>query len=90
MKLRQLLPLASACLLAGCGSSTSESPQSKQAAIRSGLQRLRVELSAERRRLGPNVLGVIVLTKPPKGVSQAEWQAALRKDAPVERLLNAP
>jgi hypothetical protein len=76
--------VAGACLvaIAGCGGSATTTSQSKQAEIAAGLRDLRV-LRLPRGHcdsLGCSVPEYTIGTKPPKGISPAEWRAAIRGD----------
>jgi len=85
--------LACALVLGACGS-TSRSKRT--VALNTALRRLQAEVeqqrskfSGELRRLGGNVdtLGSIslVYAAPPKGVSRAEWAAAVSRDVALQR-----
>jgi hypothetical protein len=80
--------------LGACGSS-AESAQRKQAVITAALQKVQTEYEQARRNppKGLNradVLGSIVLVyaPPPKGISAAEWNTAIRNDRTLQREFN--
>jgi hypothetical protein len=79
---------AGACgaVLAACGST------SHTAAIDAGLRRLQAEFEQKRPNLdmrGKDVLGrvTLVYAAPPKGVSAAEWERAIKTDKPLQRAI---
>jgi hypothetical protein len=90
-----MVGLASALLLTACGS-TAQSNRS--ATINAALRRLQVEVERQRgkldhelrRELGGSVdtLGTAfdVYSVPPRGIGQAEWQAAVKNDRTLQRL----
>ncbi|MEA2216568.1 MAG: hypothetical protein QOK19_2129 [Solirubrobacteraceae bacterium] len=92
-KRRGVIALATAALLvAGCGSSGPEA--GKQARIAAALRHLENELRVGQqeppwRRHGWNALGTLTLVyaPPPKGVSQAEWNTAIKHDRALQRLM---
>jgi mono/diheme cytochrome c family protein len=80
--------------LPGCGSAVTQAE--KQARIKAGLSRLEHELVAERHQPldlahvshGQDVLGALTLfyEPAPRGVSEAEWHAALGRDTRIHQL----
>jgi hypothetical protein len=73
-------------LLAACGST------SHAAAINSALRQLQAAFERPPRNFGipaKDVLGHLTMAyaPPPKGVSAAEWDAAIRKDQPLQRAI---
>jgi hypothetical protein len=76
-------------VLAGCGSVET----TKQARIAAALRSLEGELHAPRLKLPPHAdaAGAVQLTytRPPKGVSRAEWEAAVRNDKSLPAALRA-
>jgi hypothetical protein len=79
------------CALVGCGSSSSTSQ--KQAQIAAALRKFEREFIAGKRdaqREFPckNELGTLTLVSapPPRGVSEAEWNAAVKQDKRLQRL----
>jgi hypothetical protein len=89
---RRLAVLALVLLaLAGCGSSTTDS--AKQARIATALRKLEREFIAGRKEAphefhGEDVLGslTLVYSPAPRGVSEAEWNAAIQHDKRLQRL----
>jgi hypothetical protein len=71
-------------LLAGCGSAATTKPNSaKTEAIEAGLRDLEQRLSAfEHSYLHHGKVESLSLA-PPKGVSAAEWEAAVRSDSAI-------
>jgi hypothetical protein len=94
--LRGVLASSGACALAlaACGSTAQSN---RTAAINAALRGLQAEVeqgrskfNAELRRRGEDVLGSLMLVSgaPPKGVTRAEWEAALNKDQALQRALD--
>jgi hypothetical protein len=71
-------------LLAGCGSAGTQ--HKNAAAIKTKLRELQREFEAPGPKPGPDTLGTIrlVYSAPPKGVSESEWRAAIRKDRALQ------
>jgi hypothetical protein len=84
--------LVCAVALGACGS-TAESKRT--AAINSALRRLQTDVEQERSKLTRRLAGnehtlaslLLVSVIPPKGVTSAEWEAALMKDQPLQHAL---
>src|ERR1700730_16230802 len=79
-----------ALTLGGCGGSSRTNPRAAE--IKTALHQLRAEIEHSRTKPGlptKDVLGLITLIgdTPPRGVSAAEWRAAVEKDQALQHLL---
>lgn len=81
--------------LSACGAS-GPSARQREALISKGLVKLQREHEAARRNQPKglehgDVLSILALyAPPPRGVSAREWNAAIRKDGPLQREFNTP
>jgi hypothetical protein len=86
------LLVACVAALAACGGAVD-----RRATIATALRKLEVEYvhakeSAASKPRGADVLGTIVdvYAPPPKGVTRAEWQRAIKNDRKLQREFNSP